>query len=379
MASSLYPNAAERDCPWCAETIKAKAIICRFCGRDVEPTSGWTSTLDPTAGLPTSEPTVPLPPPSSEQQSASRSKADSEHQRILQGYPDCGQSVWDASLRIPSSQWPEDRYRALEDACALVRRGLSPRDAVERTVRRSGPPAPPIAQPRASAVDADLPFTAVPGLSPLLTGWLVGLFGVSAAAAVGAAATGLKALRDYNTVLSSWANRGTRVDRWVSSDNVFVGTSLLFIAVWIATFVLLLVWMYKAHKATQHLWAGHRQWGAGWTIGGWFIPAAQFVIPKLVLNEIERIARSPRTAAGGAEEPHRRVPTAASGWAWWLLVAAGLIATRAAGALSATRTTLASEVRIHYILATAGFGAIAIGLLFGMAFVQGLGRLLAET
>jgi len=28
-------EAAERACPWCAETIKAAAVICRFCGRDV--------------------------------------------------------------------------------------------------------------------------------------------------------------------------------------------------------------------------------------------------------------------------------------------------------------------------------------------------------
>ena len=27
----------ERTCPWCAETIKAEAIICRFCQRDVQP------------------------------------------------------------------------------------------------------------------------------------------------------------------------------------------------------------------------------------------------------------------------------------------------------------------------------------------------------
>ena len=32
-------EAAERACPWCAETIKAAARICRFCGRDVEPHS----------------------------------------------------------------------------------------------------------------------------------------------------------------------------------------------------------------------------------------------------------------------------------------------------------------------------------------------------
>lgn len=27
----------ERVCPWCAETIKAAAVICRYCGRDVPP------------------------------------------------------------------------------------------------------------------------------------------------------------------------------------------------------------------------------------------------------------------------------------------------------------------------------------------------------
>ncbi len=37
---SAQPN--EKMCPWCAETIKAAAIICRFCGRDVQ--------LQPNAG-----------------------------------------------------------------------------------------------------------------------------------------------------------------------------------------------------------------------------------------------------------------------------------------------------------------------------------------
>ena len=40
-AGNIYrPLAAarsgERACPWCAETIKAAAVICRFCGRDVQ-------------------------------------------------------------------------------------------------------------------------------------------------------------------------------------------------------------------------------------------------------------------------------------------------------------------------------------------------------
>jgi hypothetical protein len=33
------PEPGERTCPWCAETIKAAAIMCRFCGRDVRPTT----------------------------------------------------------------------------------------------------------------------------------------------------------------------------------------------------------------------------------------------------------------------------------------------------------------------------------------------------
>jgi hypothetical protein len=36
--SDVTPSAdSTRRCPWCAETIKSAAIICRFCGRDVEP------------------------------------------------------------------------------------------------------------------------------------------------------------------------------------------------------------------------------------------------------------------------------------------------------------------------------------------------------
>jgi len=38
-AFPVQKSAPTRDCPWCAETIKAAAIVCRFCGRDVQPIS----------------------------------------------------------------------------------------------------------------------------------------------------------------------------------------------------------------------------------------------------------------------------------------------------------------------------------------------------
>lgn len=39
VSSVTAPSNSIRACPYCAETIKAEAVVCRFCNRDVAPTA----------------------------------------------------------------------------------------------------------------------------------------------------------------------------------------------------------------------------------------------------------------------------------------------------------------------------------------------------
>ncbi len=55
------PAAAEKTCPKCAETVKAAAAVCRFCGHQFEPAS-IVAAPQPTDGLRRAPATSPLDP-----------------------------------------------------------------------------------------------------------------------------------------------------------------------------------------------------------------------------------------------------------------------------------------------------------------------------
>ena len=61
----------------------------------------------------------------------------------------------------------------------------------------------------------------------------------------------------------------------------------------LAIFVVFIVYLYRASKNTE-LWdTTPRTWTPGWTIGGWFIPIANFVIPALVVSDSWRRTPEP--------------------------------------------------------------------------------------
>ncbi|GAA0715909.1 DUF4328 domain-containing protein [Dactylosporangium roseum] len=168
-------------------------------------------------------------------------------------------------------------------------------------------------------------------------GWIV----VAALAAVGLAHlfAMLDAVRDAETgetgetrrIVATETNIGLSVFSTVDTVSTILNTARLLVL------VVFITWLYLARDNFDRRADDNVNWRKGWTIGGWFIPLANLVIPNLVVGEIyarsspDRTWTSPRlvnawwiallvslftytettTRAGGATEVHTPVFVAA--------------------------------------------------------------------
>jgi hypothetical protein len=101
------------------------------------------------------------------------------------------------------------------------------------------------------------------------------------------AITGLVLTIVYTTMLGA-IGRPLSADLDAGALVVIVPGLVLAIAIF--TIVTFLTWI---HRASSNLWnTGHRmKWRPGWSIGAWFIPFANLVLPLLVFREIDRESR----------------------------------------------------------------------------------------
>jgi len=100
-------------------------------------------------------------------------------------------------------------------------------------------------------------------------------------------------------LMTDWINRPSLINQssfqsdWLSAENVDIRASSFALLLGLPAFVLLVIWSWRASKNLQK-WGeqsgrGVRR-GAGWAIGGWFIPIGNFWIPYQTIQDAWRRA-----------------------------------------------------------------------------------------
>lgn len=154
-----------------------------------------------------------------------------------------------------------------------------------------------------------------------LTGTLAGfVMAASAASAVSAAL--------FLVAWMTWMNDGSTFADVVRAWDSAADASGIYALFFFIAFILLLVWLNNAYKAGQSRGATARRWGSGWTVGGWFIPFANLVIPKLVVNEVDRMSRAELSEPIGTT--WTAMPRLVYSDLWWALYLIGIASTMVA-------------------------------------------------
>lgn len=239
----------------------------------------------------------------------------------------------------------------------------------------SVPPGPYPAYPIAPGYGPGPYATAAPRhASGGLGGTIQGFMWASAAGSAVAAVLALVSLGMFNRYWDTPINSRVEADAyddWIAVDDGFVTVVGLSALSAFVVWILLMIWMNQAHKATQQLWYGPRQWSSGWTVGAWFIPMANAVIPWLVMSEIDRIGRAPRTA-GRVDASWRGSSALAVGKVWWILLVVGLVASGVGDAIGTAEDATAGEVRAGYVVQAIGFAILAASGICGALYVRRL-------
>jgi hypothetical protein len=134
--------------------------------------------------------------------------------------------------------------------------------------------------------------------------------------------------------------------------------------------ILLIVWLYQAYRSVEGRGATGTRWSRGWALGAWVIPFANFVLPKLVVNEVDRLSH-PDVGADPIGTRWKPIGVMMVGHWWWALTIAGGIVLALGFGVVAEQLDSFSLVEQTY---RAGLQATAagVGLWAGGAAAAGL-------
>lgn len=143
------------------------------------------------------------------------------------------------------------------------------------------------------------------------------------------------------------------------------------------TGVLFIVWFFQSYRAAASRGATARTWASGWTIGGWFIPLANFVIPKLVMNEADRMS-NPEAGDPPIEDRWRSLPRLESSDTWWALFVLGSLTTAIGSNWLPVADVKGADYATALVMLACGLVATAGSGMAGGRMVRSVGERLHE-
>jgi hypothetical protein len=148
--------------------------------------------------------------------------------------------------------------------------------------------------PRAAGIGAGKPtwWRSLEGLRTAL----VVLFACTAAASVAVVFAVVNRLGVINDVEAGQIGFDI-VQRANDADDAVDLAAGLALVLALGTAVVLIIWQWRCAKNAELLGRDHPRFGPGWSIGAWFIPLANFVIPVLIFQDLWR-ASSPGARPG---------------------------------------------------------------------------------
>lgn len=137
------------------------------------------------------------------------------------------------------------------------------------------------------------------------------LLSISVAIAFAAAAAALRERQTFDDTIESFSGLSELAD----AERLTGSLIALGAFVGIAVAVLLVVWMWRAAKDLEALGRVNPTLGAGWAIGGWFVPVGSLVLPCIVAVGLWK--GSDATIPGGSAD-WKRAPTSPLVALWWM-------------------------------------------------------------
>lgn len=153
-----------------------------------------------------------------------------------------------------------------------------------------------------------------------LTGTLRGFLYAAAATGLGSALLTLRQIGALNDYLARPSP--VTVFRLAQAEEASESMLGIDILVSLVVVVLVIIWWFQAYRVIERTPVSGLSWSAGWAVGGWFIPFASAIIPKLVFNEIDRVSGA---LEEGTYEWRSRRRLAVGDWWWVAWIGGGIV------------------------------------------------------